>query len=234
MGSLTLVSTITPGRIRSAPRRNAEPGRTYWARFTSGVRFVRGDPVLPWLMLLIAGMNFGFAGPVTAGLPLLAAQHQWGAHGAGLLLGGFGFGAAATGLGLVFVRRIPRAGLMCTAGVTTMGISLCLLAWADTILQAMAAVIVLGLASGLFGTVVHAMVLTTTPRDELGRVMGLLSLSIEGVVPLSFAAAGALAGAVSVQATFAVGGVVILLTTAIACSRPRLRTFQLTPPNQPN
>lgn len=166
VGSLTLIATIPSGRIGSTPRRNAEPRPTYRARLSSGVRFVRGDPVLPWLLLLIAGMNFGFAGPVTAGLPLLAAQHHWGAQGAGLLVGGFGFGAAATGLGLVFVRHIPRAGLVCTAGVTTMGVSLALLTWADTIPQAMAAVTVLGLASGLFGTVAHAMVLTSTPATS--------------------------------------------------------------------
>ena len=65
-----------------------------------GLTSARRDPVLPWLLLLVAGMNLGFAGPVTAGFPLLAAHSNWGAVGAGTLLGGFGLGAAVSGLGL--------------------------------------------------------------------------------------------------------------------------------------
>lgn len=191
---------------------------------------LRRDPVLKCILLLAAGMNVGFTGPVTAGLPMLAAANRWGPGGAGLLLGGFGLGAAAAGLSLVFVRRIPHAGWTVLAGVAAMGTALAAIGFVETFPVALAATVVLGVSSGVFGTVVHAIVMTRTPQAELGRVMALLSLSVEGVVPISYAATGVLAARFGVPATFLTGGCVILVTTALACSRRRLRSCQLTDP----
>jgi MFS family permease len=227
-GSGPSAASVNQGEPTQA---SLEPG--VLTRISQGLGTVRQDPVLPWLLLLIAGMNFGFAGPVTAGLPLLAASEGWGAKGAGLLLGGFGLGATVTGLGLVFVRWIPRAGRVALVSVTVMGLALACAGLAQSLVGAVVATVVLGLASGVLGTVVHAMVLTTTPQAELGRVMALVSLSIEGVVPLSFAAAGVLAGLAGPESTLFAGGGIILLTTVAAFLRPRLRSFELSRPDDP-
>ena len=221
-----------PAPTRALPRLDVWTGirvtsRSFLTDVTSGLQEVRRHPVLPWLLLLIAGMNLGFAGPVTAGLPLLASVEQWGARGAGLLLGGFGLGATATGLGLVFVRWLPKAGVVALCSVLVMGIALTSVTVVPTFAAAMLSTIVLGLASGVFGTVVHAMILTSTPDAELGRVMALLSLSIEGVVPISFAGTGVLTALLGARATFAIGGAIIVVTTLVACTRRPLRSFQL-------
>ena len=184
--------------------------------------------MLPWLLLLVAGMNLGFAGPVTAGFPLLAAHSNWGSVGAGMLIGGFGLGAAVSGLGLVFVPRIPKAGLVTLAGVLTMGVALIAVGAADTLTVAVTAAVILGIASGVFATVVHAIVWTRTPKTELGRVMALLSLSVEGVVPISLAASGLLTATLGANATIMIGGTVAIATTVVAATRPALRTLQLT------
>lgn len=228
-----LQPTGRPAPTRALPRPDVWTGlrmtsRSFLNDVTSGLQEVRRHPVLPWLLLLIAGMNVGFAGPVTAGLPLLASVEQWGARGAGLLLGGFGLGATATGLGLVFVRWLPKAGVVALCSVFVMGVALTSVTVVPTFAAAMLSTIVLGLASGVFGTVVHAMILTSTPEAELGRVMALLSLSIEGVVPISFAGTGVLATLLDARATFAIGGSIIMVTTLVACTRRPLRAFQLT------
>ena len=180
-----LGSTTTRPPVKIATPAAAAPraGHTLFVTVRDGLISARRDPVLPWLLLLVAGMNLAFAGPVTAGFPLLAAHSNWGAVGAGMLIGGFGLGAAVSGLGLVFVPRIPKAGLVALAGVCTMGVALIAVAAADTLAVAVTAAVILGIASGVFATVVHAIVLTRTPKTELGRVMALLSLSVEGVVP---------------------------------------------------
>jgi MFS family permease len=217
-------------RPRLHPSPIAADGRTsgvFSATVVDGFRTVFRDPVLAWLLLLIAGMNLGFAGPVTAGIPLLAAAGNWGAAGAGILLGCFGLGATTAGLSLFFVRSLPHAGMMAMGAVLTMGLALTYIGTAQTLASALAGTLVLGVASGVFGTIVHAMLLSSTPKSELGRVMALLSLCIEGVVPISFAGTGLLAGAFGAHATFIVGGLIIVATTAAACTRPRLRTFQL-------
>lgn len=209
----------------STPAASGSPLRLTGLR--DGLRAARKNAVLPSLLLLVAGMNLGFAGPVTAGLPLLAMDSHWGAPGAGILLGGFGLGATAAGLALVFVRWLPRAGMLSLAAVLTMGLSLAAVGVYPTFAAAVAATVVLGIASGVFGTVVHAMLLTSTAELELGRVMALLSLSVEGVVPISFSATGLLVGRIGAHSTFVVGGLFIVVAAALASTRPALRSFQL-------
>ena len=214
--------TATPAA--AAPR----AGQTLLATIHDGLVSARRDPVLPWLLLLVAGMNLGFAGPVTAGFPLLAAHSNWGAVGAGTLIGGFGLGAAVSGLGFLFLPRIPKAGPVALAGVLTMGVALIAVGAADTITVAVTAAVLLGIASGVFATVVHAIVLSRTPKTELGRVMALLSLSVEGVVPISLAGSGLLTATLGANATIMIGGTVAIATTVVAATRPALRTLQLT------
>lgn len=223
--SVSALAFVTLAARTAPPAKEVSTGPV--RKLADGFVVVRRHPVLPWLLLLVAGMNLGFSGPVTAGLPLLADAESWGAGGAGLLLGAFGLGAMATGLGLVFVRRIAHAGLVSLLSVTVMGAALAAVGFLPSFPAALVATVVLGLASGAFGTVVHAMVLTCSPEAELGRVSALLALSVEGVVPISFAATGLLAGLLGVEATFAIGGAVILLSTAVAASRSSLRSFQL-------
>jgi MFS family permease len=129
------------------------------------------------------------------------------------------------------VRWIPRAGWVAVAGVAGMGLSLAAVSVARSLTCALLTTVVLGLASGVFGTVVHAMILTRTPKAELGRVMGQLSLSIEGVVPVSFAATGAAVGLIGPRATLLAGGLVILVATALVGLRPSLRSFELAKPD---
>ena len=225
-----LGSMSTRPRAKIAAPAAAAPraGHTLLADIRDGLISARRDPVLPWLLLLVAGMNLAFAGPVTAGFPLLAAHSHWGSVGAGMLIGGFGLGAAVSGLGLVFVPRIPMAGLVALAGVGTMGVALIAVAAADTLPVAVTAAVILGIASGVFATVVHAIVLTRTPKTELGRVMALLSLSVEGVVPISLAVSGLLTATLGANATIMIGGTLAIATTVVVATRPALRHLQLT------
>jgi MFS family permease len=226
------ISTRPLAKIAAPAAAVPRAGHTLWGTVRDGLISARRDPVLPWLLLLVAGMNLAFAGPVTAGFPLLAAHSNWGSVGAGLLIGGFGLGAAVSGLGLVFVPRIPKAGSVALAGVFTMGAALIAVATADTLTAAVTAAVILGSASGVFATVVHAIVLTRTPKTELGRVMALLSLSVEGVVPISLAVSGLLTATLGANATITIGGTVAIVTTVVVATRPALRTLQLTPPDR--
>jgi len=197
-----------------------------WQDIGNGFQIVRRSPVLAGLLLLIGGMNVGFSGPFTAGIPLLAAAHGWGARGAGLLVGAFGVGAAVSGLGLLVIRRVPRAGWVQLVAVLSMGVALGMIGSAATLLAALAAGVVLGLASGVFGTVVYALLLQTTPKAQVGRVMALLSLTLEGSAALSFLVTGGLATAVGAGTTFLLGGLVIV-ATALTASTPRIRRLQM-------
>jgi MFS family permease len=250
VGSLALV-TVTPqperadgdgdsstpasaGQMPPARRRVLAAMRRIAARTAEGLHTVRHDPVLRWLLILIGGMNFGFAGPFTAGIPLLAAANGWGAHGAGLLIGAFGIGAAASGIALLFVKRVPRAGVVQLVGVLFMGLALAGVGTAATLPAAMAFALIVGLSSGLFGTVVYGLLLTAAPKAEVARVMALLALTLDGVAPISFLATGALSAAFGARWPFLIGGLIIVAATAAAATRPQLRALQLAEPEPPS
>jgi MFS family permease len=242
VGSLALV-TLTPmltakatasadTRPEAAARRCDPSLRTNalaraWADTTRGFHLVRRSPVLGGLLVLIGGMNFGFSGPFTAGIPLLAAAHGWGARGAGLLIGAFGIGAAVSGLSLCLLKRVPRAGLVQLAAVMSMGLAIGAVGVAPSLLVALAAAVALGLSSGVFGTLVYALLLSATPTAEVGRVMALLSLVLESSAALSFLTTGVLATAFGDGATFLIGGLAIVTTTLVGMTRPHLRRLQM-------
>ena len=217
------LSTATPVPPASSPRLLARLGSDSIDAF----RFIRRTPVLAGLLLLIAGMNFGFAGPFTAGIPLLAAANGWGARGAGLLIGSFGIGAALSGLSLLLRKRIPRAGWVQLAAVVSMAAATAAVGMGPTLPIALTAALALGLSSGVFGTVVYGLLLELTPAAETGRVMGLLSLTLEGSAALSFLATGTAAGASGAGAAFLGGGLVILATALAVGGRPSLRRLEL-------
>jgi MFS family permease len=198
-----------------------------WADTTGGFRLVHRSPVLAGLLVLIGGMNFGFSGPFTAGIPLLANAHAWGAGGAGLLIGAFGVGAAGGGLGLCLVRQVPRAGLVQLVAVLAMGLATAAVGVVPNLPVALAAAVVLGLSSGVFGTLAYALLLEATPAAEVGRVMALLSLVLESSAALSFLTTGVLATALGVGATFVLGGLAVVVTAFVSMTQPHLRRLQL-------
>ena len=193
-----------------------------WGYLMGGFAVVRSNAVLPWLLLVVAALNLGFAGPVTAGLPLLAAQQGWGASGAGALMGAFGVGAAVTGLTLVFVDRVPRAGTLLLAGLATMGLAIGAFAVSESFLVALADAVLLGLGSGVVSSIVYALLLTTTPVAALGRVMALVSLTLEGTFPLSNFVTGVGIGRYGTDLAFVVGGGLLVVTALAAATRSRI------------
>lgn len=242
VGSLALV-TLTPLRSRDQPaKRHGEAGesrRVHQRRVgvltrtrleaTRGFGILRDRPVLAGLLLLIGGMNFGFSGPFTAGIPLLAAAKGWGAGGAGLLIGVFGVGAAISGLGLLLRKRVPGAGLVQLAALVSMAVAITVVGVVPSLPVALAGGLVLGLSSGVFGTLAYALLLEATPPTEVGRVMALLSLTLESSAALSFLATGFLAPSLGTSATFLLGGLTIAAATLTAAARPQLRRLQMNP-----
>lgn len=198
-----------------------------WADATRGFRVARSNRVVTGLLILIGGMNLGFSGPFTAGIPLLAAANGWGARGAGTLIGAFGIGAAISGLGLLLFKQVPRAGLVQLAAVLSMGLTIGAVGLASSLPIALAAALALGLSSGVFGTVVYALLLSVTPAADVGRVMALVSLILEGTAALSFLTTGAVASTLGAAASFLLGGLIIVATTLIATTWPHIRPLHL-------
>ncbi len=76
-----------------------------------GLRVVGQSPLLRTVLVAAAVSELGFSGPINVGVPLLVHDRGWQAAGVGLIVGGFGAGAALAALALAVAGRIPRAGL---------------------------------------------------------------------------------------------------------------------------
>ena len=193
----------------------------------AGLGFIRRHPVLPFLLTIVFVGEIGFSGPMSAGLPILARQDDWGPTGVGYLLGGFGLGAAASAIVLAMAKRIPRGGVVAYTALAVMGVSVTLIGFAQGVWVAVGLACLLGLGAGIYGTIINALLLTSTPTSELGRVMSVLSLASYGSVPISYALTGILADALRAETPFIIGGLVVLLAAVAALLHPRLRALRL-------
>lgn len=223
VGSVAALLLIKVQQKRSAAVAPASLLRDIW----DGLRAVKAHPTLPWVLILLGGMNFGFSGPVTAGIPLLAHQLSWGPATAGLIYGAFGCGAGLAGFSLVFLRQIPRAGWVILVSATAMTVALAGFSIVAAPAMAIAAAGLLGIASGVFGTTATGLVMAATPKTDIGRVMSLNALVLEAVVPVSLSLSGLLAAAATPAATFAAGAVPMAIAVCMSAVRRPLRTAQL-------
>jgi len=202
---------------------------TLLADVAAGVRYVRSHGLLAPLLLVIAVSEFGFTGPVNVGLPLLAKAQDWSVAGVGWVLGGFGAGAAGTSLAIVFIGRLPRAGLLCCLSIPPMGAAAAAIGFASTVWWATAAAFILGLGSGIIGSLLNALVQTVTEMEQLGRVMALSTLATSGSMPISFALTGFLAGATTPGFTFIIGGALSALSGVAGIFNTNVRRAELPP-----
>jgi predicted MFS family arabinose efflux permease len=224
LGSVAALLLIKPPGSRAEP---AASSPSLLGDVWNGLRTVRSNPVLPWLLVAIGGVNLGFAGPVTAGIPLLAHQRGMGPATTGAVYGAFGIGAGLVGFGLVFVRRLPRAGRLMVVAAAAMTVALAGFGRTGDVISGLVIATVLGIAAGLFGTTATGLVMVTTPAAEIGRVMALNALVLESVVPVSLAVTGLLATAAGPAVTFAAGAMIMAITVAVTTSRSAVRDARM-------
>lgn len=192
-----------------------------------GVRAVRETPGVMSLLVMVGVANIGFAGPMTAGIPVMAAERGWGASGAGLLLGGFAAGAAVVGV-VLFLRPL-RSGYTTAMLLGTVGMGVCLLGIGSSAsyVVTMGFSIMLGIASGLSGSQSWPLITNSVPTEHAGQATSLFELTQEVGAPLSMAAAGAIATAGYPAIPFLGGGLVVVAATIFAGLQPRVRRLSM-------
>jgi len=200
-----------------------------------GLRLIVADRRLLVVVLVIAILDFGYAGPTTAGVPLLAAQQRWGPGGIGWILGGFGVGAVTTAIVLTWRRPTARAGVVAAIGLTLTAVGVLALGLVQLlqlgsmteVLLASACGAFAGVGTGLFGTLVNASLVLSTPVQQLGRVMAAVSLSGYLGDPISFSLTGLSAGRFGASSTFLFGGGIIMVAVILTWVSPTIRTIRL-------
>lgn len=213
-----------------------QPVVSVWADLKAGIRLIRSYRTLTTLLVVVFVTEFGFSGPMMAGVPLLANETGWGVRTIGWVLGGFGLGAAAAAGLLLWRKNVRHTGFVALSGLTAMGLSVVglglLPALGLSVSAAFAAAGLLGLTSGLgagfYGTLVTSAVLQLAPVGQIGRVMGALSFSSLAAVPITYALTGLMTNLTNAQVPFLIGGALMLVVAAVAFANPQLRSLTVT------
>jgi len=202
-----LVSTGSPSRGK------------LWSSIREGLRYTLHEPAIRSFIIIIAVIEFAFAGPSTVGLASLANSKFGGSKAFGIMLstlgGGFLLGTVIAG---AFKRS--RLGFATFVGAFALGAGLVLLGFAPNLVWACVLLAIMAAIGGCLQVLNTYWFQTRADPKMLGRVMSVVMLCGFGLTPLSYVIAGALIK-VSLTLMFVVNGVFLLTATAFCVSSQR-------------
>lgn len=226
--SVATLATVRPRALGRDTDQAGKPKAAGSARgdFRAGLAFLVRHPVLGPLTLVTLCANLGFVGPMNIGMAELASTRGWGASGIGLMLTGFGLGAATGALLTSRLRSTGHPALWITVCGAVEGVALLGTALAPDLAAAVAATALIGLCSGPIAVLASVLTQTHTPDEFRGRVSSFNALLSLGIVPLASAATGFAIGAFGLDRTYALCGLLeaagLLLLLAPGFRRARL------------
>lgn len=225
-----LVSVLTLWLMRAEPLSSADGpaqgARSVLASVWEGLRSAWGDPMLRTVLVLIAGMNLLFTGPVLVGIPVLAKDRlPEGAAAYGLLMSGYA-GGNILGYVLSSTLKTRRLGLVGTLMMAVFGIAgvvfgLSASTWLDFVV-----LFLLGAGTGYLAILFLTWLQTHTPASMLGRMMSLVLFFLNGLAPVSQALSGAIVK-LSLSGLFVGAGVSMLLLSLFAGANRQVSALEL-------
>ncbi|MFD9595415.1 MFS transporter [Kitasatospora sp. NPDC059973] len=205
------------------PTRADEPAG-YWQMFREGFTFLRGEPLLLTVIVMIAVTNLLDAGFMTVLVPLWAQQSGGGPAAIGLTGSAWGI-AAVTGslIAAAVAHRLPRR-VVFFAGFLLCGAPRFLVLALDAPIGVVLAVFAVGgFGSGFLNPILGAVTFERVPRHLLGRVGALGDSLAWAGIPLGGLLAGAAVALSGLIPVLLVGGGLYFATTSLAALRPEWR-----------
>ncbi|MGW0663704.1 MFS transporter [Streptodolium elevatio] len=199
-----------------------EPG--YWRRFGEGAAFLRGEPLLLTVIVMVGITNLLDMAFAAVLMPVWAKESGNGPTAIGLT--GTVMGAAAVAgslIAAVAAHRLRRR-LVFFAGFLLAGAPRFLVLAVDAPLGVVLAVFaVAGFGAGFLNPVLGAVLFERVPRRMLGRVSALGDALSWAGMPLGGLIAGAAVATAGLVPVLVAGGAAYFLTTSLAGLRPEWR-----------
>ena len=102
-----------------------EAQASVWQSIREGASYTFRDPALRTLIILAAALNFSFTGPISIGLPWLAADRFGaGSAGFGIMISGFGAGALIGAVLAGSIKPFRHRGAMLLGIAALLGVGL--------------------------------------------------------------------------------------------------------------
>ncbi|NUP40857.1 MAG: MFS transporter [Streptomyces sp.] len=227
LGSVIIALAMPRGMGHAVEEGSAQTGETgsgYWRRFGAGFTFLRGEPLLLTVIVMVGITNLLDAAFATVLMPVWAKASGGGPTAIGLT-GGV-MGAAAVGgslIAAVAAHRLPRRAVFFT-GFLLAGAPRFLVLAVDAPLGAVLAVFaVSGFGAGFLNPVLGAVLFERVPRRMLGRVNALGDSLAWAGIPLGGLLAGAAVASLGLVPVLLACGTVYFLTTNLTGLRPEWR-----------
>ncbi|MFJ4122346.1 MFS transporter [[Kitasatospora] papulosa] len=210
-----------------SPAERSEPG--YWQRFGEGLTFLRGEPLLLTVIVMVGITNLLDAAISSVLVPVWVKESGNGPAAIGLM--GSVMGAAGVGGSLIaatVAHRLRRRTVVLT-GFLLAGAPRFLILALDAPLGVVLAVFaVSGFGAGFVNPVLGAVLVERVPRRMLGRVNALGDSLAWAGIPLGGLLAGAAVTAVGLGPVLLACGAAYVLTTNLAGLRPEWRQIDRT------
>ncbi len=176
---------------RTAAQQQENP-QNVWASIIEGFRLVWSDSIVRTMIILTAGINLFFSGPIAVGIPVLATRLPEGAAAFGAIISAFG-GGALVGAIVAGTLPIPRKlGIVTMVLIGAAGAALGLFGLVNSLVVALVVSIGMGLAIGYVNVINTSWLQKNIPPEKMGRVMSLVMLGSFGLIPFSNFIAGLL------------------------------------------
>jgi predicted MFS family arabinose efflux permease len=211
-----------PPKAPAAAGAPARPGMLH--SIAEGLRAVRNDPALLSLMMIFASLNFCVAGPIGVGLAAMARFRFGSAAAFGTLLSCFSGGMLVGVLLGGLIKRPRKRGPQFIVMSLFCGLVLIAIGLFPSFGAVAGLLAVMGLGVGFVNVQFGAWMQMRVERALLGRVMSVMMFSAVGLVPVSYAASGALANW-SLPALFVSGGVVLAALSVLASTSRAARAI---------
>ncbi|HVN54905.1 MAG TPA: MFS transporter [Anaerolineaceae bacterium] len=224
--SAVTLQLIRAGKAQKAPAKAAGE-ENVWKSIRDGIHFMWVNKTLRLMFLVLMAVNFLIIGPIMVGIPVLANQRlPEGATAFGLLMSAYAGGNLG---GYLIAGSLPRPSgsrlrvilllFIAAFGVVIASMGFIRSTWIDFGLN-----LLLGLGNGFLAILLFTWIQTNTPKAMLGRMMSLLILSSNGLMPISQALAGVLSKW-NLTLLFVIPGALVLLVTLVASFQPELKNL---------
>ncbi|PZG88121.1 MFS transporter [Streptomyces sp. NTH33] len=227
LGSVIIGLVLPRGMGHAAEETPSQAGTTgpgYWRRFGEGFTFLRGEPLLLTVIVMVGITNLLDAGFTAVLVPVWARESGSGPAAIGLL--GSVAGAAAVGGSLVAAvaaHRLRRR-VVFFAGFLLAGAPRFLILALDAPVGAVLVVFaVSGFGAGFLNPVLGAVRFERVPRRMLGRVNALGDSLAWAGIPLGGLMAGAAVAFAGLVPVLLACGAAYFLTTSLTGLRPEWR-----------
>ena len=165
---------------------------TFGDTFIKGLSYAAQNKlVLALLALSSVGAIFGRSYQNL--LPAFSDNWHAGSQGYGFLLAAAGGGALIGAFGLASFKRVPHQGAVMLVSGVMFSLSLVVFSVSPSLILGMAMLVIAGVTSTVFTTIISTFIQLSVPNEMRGRVMSLYTVTLIGLPSLGALGSGALA-----------------------------------------